>query len=93
MFQLTEMAAQELKKIKDQVQEQQPGSVPRLIRSGETQFKLAIDAPGDKDQELYCADEKVLVVDPDTSGLLTDVRLDFKETPQGRAFVFEQETA
>ncbi len=28
MFQLTETAAQELKKIKDQVQEQQPGSPP-----------------------------------------------------------------
>lgn len=93
MFQLTEIAAQELKKIKDQVQEQRPGSVPRLVRTGETEFKLAIDASGEGDQELYSADDKVLVVDSETSGVLTNVTLDYKETPQGYAFVFEPRTA
>ncbi|MFQ5532678.1 MAG: hypothetical protein ACE5EP_02380 [Candidatus Methylomirabilales bacterium] len=89
MFQLTETAAQELKKIKDQLQEQKPGSVPRLVRTGETEFKLAVDAPADGDQELYSADEKVLVVDAETSGALTNVTMDFKDTSQGQAFVFE----
>ncbi len=90
MFQLTETAAQELKKIKDQVQEQQPGSLPRLVRSTEAEFKLAIDAPKEGDQELFCADEKVLVVDPQTGARLENLTLDFKETPQGRGFVFEE---
>lgn len=89
MFQLTETAAQELKKIKDQVQGEVPGSVPRLVRSGEAEFKLTIDAPEQGDQELFCADEKVLVIDPQTSGLLGGVTLDFKETPRGQGFVFE----
>jgi len=31
MFQLTKQAAQELKKIRDEVQEQHPGSVARLF--------------------------------------------------------------
>jgi len=35
MVQLTEQAAQELKKIRDEMQEQHPGSVPRLFQSGE----------------------------------------------------------
>lgn len=90
MFQLTETAAQELKKIKEQVQQQAPGSLPRLVRGGETEFKLAIDAPGDGDQELFCADEKVLVVDRETSDLLQNVKLDFKDTPKGSGFVFEE---
>lgn len=89
MFQLTETAAQELKKIKGQVQEQAPGSIPRLVRSSETEFKLAIDAPGEGDQELFCTDEKVLLVDRETSTLLGNVTLDFKETPRGQTFVFE----
>ncbi len=89
MFQLTEQAAQELKKIKDEVQEQRPGTVPRLVRTGETEFNLAIDAPEEGDQELYCADEKVLVVSPEISGVLTNVTLDCKDTPEGRGFVFE----
>lgn len=93
MFTLTETAAQELKKIKDQLQEREPGSVPRLIRSGEEEFKLAVDVPGEDDQELYCADEKVLIVDPETGGALQNITLDFMETPRGRAFVFEQRTA
>lgn len=89
MFQLTETAAQQLKRIKGEVQEQAPGSIPRLVRSGETEFKLAIDAPGEGDQELFCADEKVLLVDRETSALLGNVTLDFKETPRGQSFVFE----
>lgn len=90
MLQLSETAAQVLKSIKDQIQEQQPGSVPRLVRSGETEFKFAVDAPAQGDQELYAADERVLVVDPETSALLTDVTIDFEETPQGQSFVFKQ---
>lgn len=89
MFQVTETAAQELKKIKEQVQAQEPEGVPRLVRSGETEFKLTIDAPIEGDQELFCSDEKVLVVDRETSAMLGNVTLDFKETPQGQAFVFE----
>ncbi len=90
MFQLTEIAAQELKKIQDEVQAQRPGSVLRLVRTAETEFKLAVDAPADGDQELYCADEMVLVVDPETSQLLADHTLDYLAAPQGPAFVFEQ---
>ncbi|MFQ5881509.1 MAG: hypothetical protein ACE5I9_03395 [Candidatus Methylomirabilales bacterium] len=93
MFQLTEKAAQELKKIKDEVQEQQPGSVPRLTRSGEREYKLAIDVPEEGDQELYCADEKVLLVDRETSRALADVTLDYKDTSEGHRFVFEGELA
>ncbi len=89
MFQLTEQAAQELKKIRDEVQEEQPGSVPHLFRSGEEEFNLTIDLPVEGDQELYCADEKVLVMDAETSRILADVTLDYKDTPQGRRFVLE----
>lgn len=89
MFQVTETAAQELKKIKEQVQAQEPEGIPRLVRSGETEFKLTIDAAVEGDQELFCSDEKVLVVDRETSAMLGNVTLDFKETPRGQAFVFE----
>ena len=89
MFQLTEQAAQELKKLRDTVQEKQPGSVLRLFRGGVGEFKLAVDSPEEGDQELYCADEKVLVVNPETSRVLTNVTLDCKDTPEGRGFVFE----
>ena len=93
MFQLTEFAAQVLGKIKGQVQEEEPGTVLRLVRAGETKFKFAIDAPAEGDQELYSADEKVLVVDPEISGLLADVTLDCQETPRGHEFVFQRRTA
>ncbi len=89
MFQLTETAAQELKKIKEQVQAQEPEGILRLVRSGETEFNLTIDASVEGDQELFYADEKVLVVDRETSTMLGNVTLDFKETPQGQTFVFE----
>ena len=87
MFQLTEQAAQELKKIRDEVQEQHPGSVPRLYRSGEGEFTVTMGLPVEGDRELYYADEKVLVVAPETSTILADVTLDYKDTPQGHNFV------
>ncbi|MFQ5989278.1 MAG: hypothetical protein ACE5K9_05120 [Candidatus Methylomirabilales bacterium] len=93
MFQLSEAAAQVLKNIKDQIQEHQPGSVPRLVRSGDTDFNLGIDAPTQEDHELHSADETVLVVDQETSAALTNVTLDFQETPQGKAFVFKEREA
>ena len=89
MVQLTEQAAQELKKMRDEVQEQHPGSVPRLFQSGEKEFNLTIGLPVEGDQELYYADEKVLVIAPETSRIMTDVTLDYQDTPQGRRFVFE----
>ncbi|MFQ5987872.1 MAG: hypothetical protein ACE5H6_03380 [Dehalococcoidia bacterium] len=90
MFQLTEIAAQQLKKIKDEVRGERPGSVLRLVRTPEAELKLAVDAPAEGDRELYCADEVVLVVDPDTSESLANQTLDYLETPRGHAFVFEQ---
>ena len=39
---------------------------------------------------MYCADEKVLVVSSEISGILTNVTLDCKDTPEGRGFVFEE---
>ncbi len=89
MVQLTEQAAQELKKMRDEVQEQHPGSVPRLFQSGEKEFNLTIGLPVEGDQELYYADEKVLIIAPETSRIMTDVTLDYQDTPQGRRFVFE----
>ncbi len=89
MVQLTEQAAQELKKIRDEVQEQRPGSVPRLYQSGEKDFNLTNGLTVAGDRELYCADEKVLVVAPETSRILADVTLDYQDTPQGHKFVFE----
>ena len=89
MFQLTEQAAQELKKIRDEVQEQHPGSVARLFQSGEGEFTVTIGLPVEGDQELYYADEKVLVIAPETSRIMADVTLDYQDTPQGRRFVFE----
>ncbi len=88
MVQLTEQAAQELKKMRDEVQEQHPGSVPRLFQSGEKEFNLTIGLPVEGDQELYYADEKVLVIAPETSRIMTDVTLDYQDTPQGHNFVF-----
>ena len=93
MFQLTETAAHVLKNIKDEMQEQQPGSVPRLLRTGEAEFKLALDVPTQEDHTLHSADETVLVVDQETNKVLTNVTLDFQETPQGQAFVFTQREA
>ncbi len=90
MFQLSEKAAHELKKVNAQVQEQQPGNTLRLIQSDEGGFKLAVGTTEEGDQELYCADEKVLVVDQETSKVLTGVTLDYKETPEGHRFVFEE---
>ncbi len=87
MVQLTEQAAQVLKKMRDKVQEQHPGSVPRLFQSGEGEFTVTIGLPVAGDQELYYADEKVLVVAPETSRILADVTLDYKDTPQGHRFV------
>ena len=87
MVQLTEQAAQELKKIRDEVQEQHPGSVARLFQSGEGEFTVTIGLPVAGDQELYYADEKVLVVAPETSRILADVTLDYQDTPQGHKFV------
>jgi Fe-S cluster assembly iron-binding protein IscA len=92
MFQLSQKAAQEMKRIKDEVvQEQQaePGSMLRLIHSGEREFNMTIGLPEEGDRELYCADEKVLVVDAETSTVLVDVTLDYQDTPQGHKFVFE----
>jgi len=90
MFQLSETAAHALKNIKQEMQGQQPGSVPRLVRTGDTEFKLAVDAPKQEDHVLHSADETVLVVDQETSAVLTNITLDFQETPQGEAFVFTQ---
>jgi Fe-S cluster assembly iron-binding protein IscA len=87
MFQLTEQAAQELKKIKDEEQEQHPGSVPRLFESGEREFTLTIGLPVEGDQELYYADEKVLVMAQETSRILADFTLDYQDTAQGHKFV------
>ncbi len=87
MVHLTEQAAQELKKIRDEVQEQHPGSVARLFQGGEGEFNLTIGLPVEGDRELYCADEKVLVVAPETSRILAEVTLDYKDTPQGHRFV------
>ncbi len=87
MVQLTEQAAQELKKIRDKVQEQHPGGVARLFQSGEGEFTVTIGLPVEGDQELYYADEKVLVVAPETSRILADVTLDYQDTPQGHKFV------
>ncbi len=87
MVQLTEQAAQELKKIRDEVQEQHPGSVPRLFQSGEWEFNLTIGLPVAGDQELYYADEKVLVVAPETGRIMTNFTLDYQDTPQGHNFV------
>ncbi len=89
MVQLTEQAAQELKKLRDEVQEQHPGSVARLFQSGEGEFTVTIGLPVEGDQELYYADEKVLVIAPETSRIMADVTLDYQDTPQGRRFVFE----
>ncbi|MFQ5803476.1 MAG: hypothetical protein ACE5JQ_11335 [Candidatus Methylomirabilales bacterium] len=90
MFQLSQKAAEELKKIRDEaVEEQPPGGTLRLFRSGEKEFNLTIGLPQDGDQELFCADEKVLVVDAETSNMLADVTLDYQDTPQGHQFVFE----
>ncbi len=90
MVQLTEQAAQELKKMRDEVQEQHPGSVPRLFQSGEREFNLTIGLPVEGDRELYCADEKVLVMAPETGRNMTNFTLDYQDTPQGHNFVFKE---
>ncbi len=87
MVQLTEQAAQELKKIRDVVQEQHPGSVPRLFQSGEGEYTVTNGLPVEGDRELTCPDEKVLVVAPETSRIITNFTLDYKDTPQGHKFV------
>ena len=89
MLHMTEKAGAQLKKIKDQVQREQPDSTLRLVPAGVGQFSLGIATTVERgDQELYHEDEKVLVVDQQTSTVLSDVTLDFEEEPQGGRFVF-----
>ncbi len=90
MFQLTKQAAQELKKLRDEVQEQHPGGVARLFQSGEGEFTVTIGLPVAGDHELYYADEKVLVMAPETSRIMTNFTLDYQDTPQGHNFVFKE---
>jgi Fe-S cluster assembly iron-binding protein IscA len=90
MVQLTEQAAQELKKIRDEVQEQHPGGVARLFQSGEGEFTVTIGLPVAGDQELYYADEKVLVMAPETGRIMTNFTLDYQDTPHGHNFVFKE---
>ena len=90
MVQLTEQAAQKLKKIRDEVQEQHPGGVARLFQSGEGEFTVTIGLPVAGDQELYYADEKVLVMAPETGRIMTNFTLDYQDTPQGHNFVFKE---
>ncbi len=90
MFQLTEQAAQKLKKIRDEVQEQHPGGVARLFQSGEGEITVTIGLPVAGDQELYYADEKVLVMAPETGRIMTNFTLDYQDTPQGHNFVFKE---
>ncbi len=90
MVQLTEQAAQELKKIRDEVQEQHPGGVARLFQSGEGEFTVTIGLPVAGDQELYYADEQVLVMAPETSRIMTNFTLDYQDTPQGHNFVINK---
>ncbi len=90
MFQLTEQAAQKLKMIRDEVQEQHPGAVARLFQSGEGEYTETIGLPVARDQELYYADEKVLVMAPETGRIMTNFTLDYQDTPQGHNFVFKE---
>lgn len=89
MLQLTEKAAQELRRVKAVMQVEEPGSVPRLIWDGE-EFKLHMGVPEEGDQELYWGDEEILVVDPETNTALADVTLDYNDAPPDRGFVFER---
>lgn len=87
-MQITETAVQELKKLKEQLQQERPGGVPRLIRTErEGQFRLVLDSPKEGDEPLFYADEPVLVLDAETSRAMADLTLDCKETPQGRALI------
>ena len=88
MVRLTKEAAQELKMIQENVHAQLPDMVPRLLQAAGT-FELAIDVPGEGDEVLYHADEKVLLMDQETSRMLTDATLVCKETPRGRALILE----
>lgn len=85
---LTKEAAEELKMIQEHVHAQLPGVVPRLLQAAGT-FELAIDVPEEGDEVLYHADEKVLLMDQETSRMVADATLVCKETPRGRALVLE----
>lgn len=92
-MQITETAAQELKRLKDTIRETQPGKVLRLVRhETEGKFDLVLDDQKEGDQEFHYADEKILLVDAEISGALGDVKLSCEETPEGRALVFEGST-
>jgi hypothetical protein len=91
-MQITETAARELKKLKDIACHAQPDGVPRLTRGEhEDHLQLILDIPKPGDAELYYADEKVLILDADTSRALADVTLDCRETPAGPSLFFERE--
>lgn len=89
MLTLTKEAAQELKMIKDQLEEALPGRVPRLLLKPEGEVELVIDVPSDEDEILYVADEKILAMDVETSRILADVTVECRETPQGRALILQ----
>lgn len=88
MLHLTKEAAHELKMIQDHVQAQLPGAVPRLLEAEGT-FELAVDLLKEGDEVLYHADEKVLIMDQETSRMVAEATLVCKETPRGRALVLE----
>lgn len=89
MLTLTKEAAQELKMIKDQLEEALPGGVLRLLLKPEGEVELVIDVTREEDEVLYSADEKILAMDMETSRILADVRVECKETPQGRALILQ----
>ncbi|MFQ5828596.1 MAG: hypothetical protein ACE5JD_05500 [Candidatus Methylomirabilia bacterium] len=66
----------------------------RLSRGGkEEELTLTIDLPEAGDQELFSAGEKVLVVDSELSDALPNFVLAYKDTSQGRRFIFEEGAA
>lgn len=89
MLHLTEKAATELKKIKDQVRKEKPDSMLRLVPTGAGQFALGVTtSPERGDQEVYHQDEQILVVDSQISTVLSGATLDFEEAREGGRFVF-----
>lgn len=89
-MQMTKAAAQELKRLKEMAQQAQPGVIPRLTYGeAEGEMKLVLDIPKDGDEAIYYADDKVLVVDAETSEALTDITLNCRKTPQGLTLVLE----
>jgi Fe-S cluster assembly iron-binding protein IscA len=93
MVTVTENAKSALKTALDNL-ETQPGQCVRIRTTSSGQFGLALDKEAQGDQVVTHDRSKVLLVDSETAGQLSDLILDYRDSGSGPEFTLlrKQET-